>query len=177
MLGPDIQAGRQGMRAIGTVAAAAASIALAGCQQLGGGVSADGDSTANAATAPAAAGKPAGGGGNVQTAADPGPGLGGKDQGGAIRASAGTAGGGGIDRAFMLGRWTDDEDDCDRAADFFADGRFVPPDGREGVWSLAGDRLTMTREGETFTVQLVPIDRNSMTVVNADGSLGRSTRC
>ena len=82
-----------------------------------------------------------------------------------------------IDRAYMLGRWTDHDDDCDRAADFFADGRFVPASGPEGLWSLNGDRLSIVSEGNTFTVQLVPIDRNTMTVVNADGSLGRSTRC
>ena len=82
-----------------------------------------------------------------------------------------------IDRAYMLGRWTDDEDDCDKAADFFADGRFVPASGPEGLWSLNGDRLSIVANGNTFTVQLVPIDQNRMTVVNADGSLGQSTRC
>ena len=48
--------------------------------------------------------------------------------------------------------------------------------GGTGLWNLAGDRLTMTGRS-TATLQIVPIDQNTMTVVNADGSLGRSTRC
>jgi hypothetical protein len=30
---------------------------------------------------------------------------------------------------------------------------------------------------QTLTIRIVPIDQNTMTVINADGSLGRSTRC
>ena len=35
----------------------------------------------------------------------------------------------------------------------------------------------MTGPAGTNTLRIVPIDQNTMNVVNADGSLGRSTRC
>lgn len=156
----------------------AACAGLAGCDRFGS-IRSDGNAAANAAApAPATGGEP-GGGGIRQSAEAGGPGLGAGNNG-AIPAGAGTAtksGGAAIDRAYMLGRWTDHDDDCERAAGFFADGRFVPASGPEGLWSLNGDRLSIVSGGNTFTVQLVPIDRDSMTVVNADGSLGQSTRC
>lgn len=159
-------------------AAAAACMALAGCDQLGIGGKAESNASANVgapAMSNASGGKPAAGD-TDRAAADPGAGLGGKDSNGAIQAGSGIAGGAvTVDRAYMLGRWTDDGD-CENAVDFGTDGRFLTADGVNGVWNLAGDRLTMTAE-RTLTVQIVPIDQNSMTVVNADGSLGRSTRC
>lgn len=154
----------------------AASLALAGCDRFGS-IRSDNAQTANAATPSAPAGNDAESGLSQPKA--PAAGLGGKPDG-ALQAGSGSLAGGGsaaIDRAYMAGRWTDHDDDCDRAADFFADGRFVPASGPEGLWSLSGDRLSIVSAGNTFTVQLVPIDRHSMTVVNADGSLGRSTRC
>lgn len=158
----------------GAVALLAASLALSGCDRFGS-VRSDNAQAANGA-APA-----------VVKSADParpnpraaGDGLSGRPDG-AVQAGSGSLAGGGpesLDRAYMVGRWTDDDDDCDRAADFFADGRFVPATGSEGLWSLTGDRLSIVSQGARFTVQLVPIDRDSMTVVNADGSLGHSTRC
>lgn len=151
-----------------------ACVALAGCDRFGS-IRSDNAQTANGA-APEQAKTPAP---VPQDAKAAGPGLGGKPDG-AVQAGSGNLAGGapsGIDRAYMIGRWSDDDDDCDRAADFFADGRFVPATGPEGLWSLSGDRLSIVSQGNTFTVQLVPIDRDSMTVVNADGSLGQSTRC
>ena len=164
------------MKAMGAVAMTAACLALAGCDRFGS-IRSDSNATANAsAPAPAAAAKPANA--RQQSAETGGPGLGGKNNG-AIQAGSGTAGAGQavIDRAYMVGRWTDHGADCDQAADFFADGRFVPPSGPEGLWSLSSDRLSIVANGNTFTVQLVPVDQNRMTVVNADGSLGHSTRC
>ena len=82
-----------------------------------------------------------------------------------------------VDRAYLLGRWTD-TGDCGNAVDFNPDGRFVALDGTVGQWSLAGDRLTLARErAPTLTLQLVPIDQARMSVVNPDGSLGESSRC
>jgi hypothetical protein len=165
------------MKALGAAAVLAACVALAGCDRFGS-IRSDNEAAANAAIpAPAEGDKNAGGAGRQGPSGD-GAGLAARNNG-AIQAGSGTAGGGQavIDRAYMLGRWTDDEDDCDKAADFFADGRFVPAAGPEGLWSLNGDRLSIVANGNTFTVQLVPIDQNRMTVVNADGSLGQSTRC
>lgn len=161
------------MKAIAFLAATAAIVTLTGCDRLrGGGGSAP---TANASTnsAPAASngaqsadagGKPAEGG------------AGGVNDGGAVPAS--TTGGGGagqLDRTFVMGRWTDDGD-CSNAIEFTQDGRFITAEGGEGLWRLEGDRLTMTGQ-RTATIRIEPIDQNTMTVINTDGSLGRSTRC
>ena len=157
--------------------AAVALVALAGCDRIGTGGKAQGNDAANAGNgnAPATGGKPRSRGGDVQAAADAGPGLG-QEPAGAIQASAGTGSGGAVvDRAYLLGRWTD-TGDCDNAVDFNPDGRFVGFDGTVGQWALAGDRLTVTRD-RTLTLQLVPIDQNRMSVVNPDGSLGESSRC
>ncbi len=160
------------MKAIGTLAAAAALTALAACDRLGLGNAAGGGNEAAdlAAAGNDSGGKPAEGGGNQ---ADAGAGLGGKDVPGAAPAAG--AAPVALDRAYVLGRWTDDGD-CDNAVDFLADGRLAAANGREGLWNLAGDRLTLTVDG-TITLQVVPIDQNVMNVVNPDGSLGRSTRC
>lgn len=158
--------------------AAAALVGLAGCDQVRMGGKAQGGETANAGKAAPAQGgsKRAASGSPAQAAADPGPGLG-EQPAGAIQASAGTGPGGGtmVDRAYLLGRWTD-TGDCDNAIDFNPDGGFVAPDGTVGQWTLTGDRLTMAHD-RTVTLQLVPIDRTRMSVVNPDGSLGESSRC
>lgn len=161
------------MKAIGILAAAAAMMGLAGCDQLGLGDLGGTNNVAaeNGATANVSGGKPAEAGNEV--AADPGAGLGGKDPAGATQ--AGSMGNVALDRAYVMGRWTDDGD-CANAVDFTADGRFLAANGAQGLWNLAGDRLTLTG-GSTTTLQIVPIDQNTMNVVNPDGSLGRSTRC
>lgn len=79
-----------------------------------------------------------------------------------------------VDRTFMLGRWTDNGD-CATALLFTPDGGFVTANGGTGLWQLEGDRLTMTGH-DTLTIRVTPIDQNTITVINADGSLGRSTR-
>ncbi|MEA3047758.1 MAG: hypothetical protein QOJ53_2090, partial [Sphingomonadales bacterium] len=80
-----------------------------------------------------------------------------------------------LDRTYVMGRWTDD-DDCGNVIEFTQDGRFIAPNGGTGLWNLDGDELTMSGS-QTATIRLVVIDRDTMTVVNSDGSLGRSTRC
>jgi len=82
-----------------------------------------------------------------------------------------------IDRLFIIGIWTDDGD-CDSSTliEFRSDGAFHLPDGVTGRWKLDGDALILTGVS-TVTVRIVPIDRDTITVVNEDGSLGRSTRC
>jgi hypothetical protein len=151
------------MKAIAILAATAALVTLAGCDRLRGGGGAN--TSANAATpAPAA--------GNQAQGAD----AGGKpaDGGGAIPASS-TGGPVQLDRTFVMGRWTDDGD-CSNAIEFTQDGRFITAEGGTGLWNLERDELTMTGQ-QTATIRISPIDQNTMTVINADGSLGRSTRC
>jgi hypothetical protein len=160
------------MRAIATLTAAAAMLALTGCDRLGiGGANAAGNETANASanqTADSGGGKdPAGAAGEA-----------GKDPaGGAIQASAG--GPPPLDRDYIIGRWTDDGDcsNSGQAAEFGADGSFAAANGGGGLWHLDGDRLTMTGPAGTNTLRIVPVDQDTMTVINPDGSLGRSTRC
>jgi len=156
------------MKAIATLTAAAALLALTGCERLGiGGADGNANISANASTNASGAGMdPAAN----QAAAS---GIGGKDPAaGATPASSGAAT---LDRNYIVGNWTDNGD-CSVAVEFGQDGRFVANNGAEGLWNLAGDRLTMTGSS-TLTLQIVPIDQNTMNVVNPDGSLGRSTRC
>jgi len=155
------------MRAISRLAAAAALAALAGCNQLGMAGAAN-NSAANQAAGNAAGDKDA-----PANAAAPAADSGKLNEGGGATPAA--AGGAALDRAFIVGRWTDNED-CDNAIEFTQDGRFIAANGGTGLWNLDGDELTMSG-GETATIRIVPIDRNTITVVNPDRSLGRSTRC
>ena len=82
-----------------------------------------------------------------------------------------------VDRAFLIGRWTDGRD-CHEAGQFTADGRYTNTAGQSAAWTLEGDRLTLTFEGgQPRTVRVSAADQNSLNVVNPDGSTGRSTRC
>ncbi len=156
------------MKGIAILTAGAALLALAGCNR---GMNAT--TSANNAAGNAAAARPAGSLGS--NAAAPQTADAGKlnEGGGAIPAtSSGTVR---LDRTYMMGRWTDDGD-CSKAIEFTQDGRFITASGAGGLWDLDGDRLTMTGN-QTATIRVRPIDQNVMTVINQDGSLGRSTRC
>ena len=80
-----------------------------------------------------------------------------------------------LDRAYLIGLWTDDGN-CRNAVEFARDGRFINPNGTVGQWLLDGDRLTLTGE-RRLRVRLRLIDRDRVDIVNEDGSLGHSTRC
>ncbi len=82
---------------------------------------------------------------------------------------------GAVTRDYVAGRWTDNGD-CAEAVALRADGRFLAANGNEGLWALAGDRLTLQGE-RRLTMRIVPVDRDTMDVLNEDGSRGRSTRC
>lgn len=155
------------MRAIATVAAAAALVTLAGCDRLRGG-GATANNATNASGNASAGAQPQGNQAGAQ-GADAGK-L--NEGGGAVPAASGTVQ---LDRTYLMGRWTDDED-CSNVIEFAQDGRFIAANGGTGLWNLDGDRLTMSGRA-TATLRIVPIDQDTMTVVNADGSLGRSTRC
>lgn len=154
------------MRMFGTLAALAALASLGACNRLG--VGAGNTVTANASGSKDSGGAPAA----ANTSS--GAGLGDKDSSGtATPASA--SGTPTLDRAYVTGRWSD-KGDCSDVVEFTSDGRFVTADGRGGLWNLQGDEMTMSGNG-TITMRIVPVDQNTMTVVNTDGSLGRSTRC
>ena len=159
------------MKVFATVASAALLITLGGCNQLGiGGGNANNSSTSNAAAGNASAGGKDSAGGNRSSNASADA-SGGKDSGGATQASSSTN----LDRTFLMGRWTDNGD-CSKAIEFGQDGTFRNADGSGGLWNLEGDRLTLTGSS-TATIRVSPVDQDTITVINPDGSLGRSTRC
>lgn len=80
-----------------------------------------------------------------------------------------------LDANYFIGRWSSDgETDCNSS--FNSDGTFTANNGGRGYWSLEGDRLTLTGDS-TLVLQVSPIDQNTMTLINPDGSLVRATRC
>lgn len=81
-----------------------------------------------------------------------------------------------INAASLVGRWGDNGD-CRRDVVFRGDGTFTSYTGGEGIWRLAGDRLTMTGANGSFVriVRRVAPDRLSIT--GPDGSGGVSQRC
>ena len=81
-----------------------------------------------------------------------------------------------LDRGFIVGAWTDSED-CASAIAFDADGTFVLPDGAEGEWELIGDDLTMSGAGGETRLTIIPLDPDTMEVVDEEGGHGRSVRC
>jgi hypothetical protein len=161
------------MKAIATLAAAAALVTLAGCDRFGGGGQAGNAANAATANTAAAGGGKESGGNAAAPAADAAAGGKLAEGGGAIAASSS---GIVLDRAYLMGRWADAGEDCSKATELTSDGRFITPAGGEALWNLDGDRLTVTGN-RTVIMRIVPIDQNTITVVNQDGSLGRSTRC
>jgi len=82
-----------------------------------------------------------------------------------------------VDRAFLIGRWTDARD-CRESGQFSADGHYTNTAGQSAAWTLEGDQLTLTFQGaQPRTLRVSAADQNTLNVVNPDGSAGRSTRC
>ena len=168
------------MKAIATMAAAAALLGLAACDRLGPGAGTASDDKAKAAPAEKArAADRTAGPANRASAAS----------GGLATAQQGLAGNPNViptssnlvlpavDRAFLIGRWTDARN-CDEAGAFAADGRYTNAAGVGATWALDGDRLTVTFAGASpRTLEVSALDQNTLNVVNPDGSIGRSTRC
>jgi hypothetical protein len=82
-----------------------------------------------------------------------------------------------VDRAFLIGRWTDGRD-CHEAGQFSADGRYTNTAGQNAGWTLESDQLTLTFDGAAPRILRVSAgDQNTLNVINPDGTTGRSTRC
>jgi len=82
-----------------------------------------------------------------------------------------------VDRAYLIGRWTDGRD-CQESGQFTADGRYTNTAGQTAAWTLEGNQLTLTFDGAApRTLQVSAADQNTLNVVNPDGTNGRSTRC
>ncbi len=153
------------MKAI-VAAATLLLLTLAGCDKfsIGGGNT---NQSGNAAASTGNGSKDSPGGNQSASAAS-----GDKDP---VAGAAPASGAPALDSAYVTGRWTDNGD-CGNSVEFAGDGQFQTTSGSGGLWNLAGDRLTMTGD-RTLTLQIVPIDQNTMNVINPDGSIGRSTRC
>lgn len=166
--------------------AAAAMLALTGCDQLGLSLPGGDADTANAANAAAPTnqtaaqgGKPTGGANGGAQVADAGV-----TNSRSLQAMSSSGGGkpgagghtGGINAELLTGSWTDNGD-CDMAVDIFTDGTFTSWNGGGGNWVLSGNVLTMSGPGGSFTLRLQQVDSDTLVVTNPDGSVGRSTRC
>ena len=149
------------MKPIAIVMTAAALVALGGCNRSGGTANASVNTAgaSNAAAANSAAAKPGDSAGTQSAAAGSTP----------------AAGANQVDRAYLVGRWTDDGN-CANAMELAQDGRFTTKDGGGGLWNLEGDEVTLSG-GRTLSVRVAAIDHNTITIIHPDGSLGRSTRC
>jgi hypothetical protein len=146
----------------------AAAVALAGlsaCDMLGlnKGEGGNGSAATNAATTNAAV--------PANASADAAPG--GKDP--AAAGAAPASSNGQVTSAFLVGRWTDNND-CTQTIEFRSDGSFATPDGGQGVWALDGDRLTF-QGSSTVSARVQAPNADTITLLHNDGTLGRSTRC
>jgi membrane protein involved in colicin uptake len=146
-------------------AAAAAVASLTACDMLGLNKSGGGNAT-TASNVAANASAPA----NSTAAAD----TGGKPGEAAGAAPAAAPFTGQANSAFLVGRWTDNND-CTQTIEFRPDGTFATPGG-SGMWALDGDRLTF-QGSRTVSARLQAPDANTITLIHDDGTLGRSTRC
>lgn len=81
-----------------------------------------------------------------------------------------------VDRAFLLGRWTDNGNCAGEWVEFYADGRFATNAGAGGTWTLRSGQLTFIGQ-RTIAAQVRATDRNTITLTHPDGSVGGSTRC
>jgi len=80
-----------------------------------------------------------------------------------------------VDAEFIVDVWSDNQE-CTQRIEFRRDGQFINQDGSRGTWRMNGDRLTLTGTS-SITVRIVPRNRQEITVVNPDNSLGYSHRC
>lgn len=79
-----------------------------------------------------------------------------------------------LNRTFLIGLWTDD-DDCEHAVEFLGDGRYFSGSSG-GIWQLDGNELTLTSDN-ILVIRVVPLDDDTIGVLGEDGSVGESTRC
>lgn len=80
-----------------------------------------------------------------------------------------------VAREYIVGAWTD-SGDCAAAVEFAGDGSFVSAEG-EGMWALDGADLVLAGAGGVRRVRVIPVDLDTMEVIDEAGARGRSTRC
>ena len=164
------------MKVVTTLAAAAALVSLGACDRL----SPSGQSASNEKARPAPAQKA--GPNAVQATSNNLPATNGSPNGQGLAGNPNAIPVNStltptVDRAFLIGRWTDARD-CHESGQFTADGHYTNTAGQSAAWTLEGDRLTLSFEGAApRTLRVSAADQNTLNVVNPDGSAGRSTRC
>ena len=164
------------MKFVTTLAAATALLGLGACDQFSqSGQSASGEKARTAPAQKAAPNAVQASSSSLPVSGNPASGQGLAGNPNAIPAASALTPM--VDRAFLIGRWTDAHD-CHESGQFTADGRYTNATGQTAAWTLEGDRLTLTFEGAPArTLQVSAADQNTLNVVNPDGSAGRSTRC
>ncbi|HYJ31109.1 MAG TPA: hypothetical protein VEW25_12305 [Allosphingosinicella sp.] len=148
-------------------AAAAALAGLTACDMLG--LNREENAGANAATNAVAA--------NVIDMNTSVAAPGGKDPAaaGPNAATAGFTPGDPVTPAFLVGRWTDNND-CSNTIEFRDDGSFILPNRGQGYWTLNGDRLTF-QGASTVSAQVSAPNADTIMLTHPNGTVGRSTRC
>lgn len=77
----------------------------------------------------------------------------------------------------LLGRWTDDHNNCSGVIEFRADGTwFINTSGAQGRWWLSGDQLSL-QSATTLTARVVVEGPDVFRLEHPDGTVGRSWRC
>jgi hypothetical protein len=83
---------------------------------------------------------------------------------------------GAIDPSMIVGRWGDNGN-CAQVIQFMANGTFRAPNGGQGNWRLAGDRLTMFAGARSATFRLRSVTPQRIVAEDSSGQLSQSTRC
>jgi hypothetical protein len=157
--------------------AAAALVALSGCNQLSGIFGGGGDANEAQTNYMSSGGK------------DPAPGTiqvadAGITSSRSFQPPAGAPAGDKVpnagqvfDASLLVGRWGDFGDCSKNVIDFEPNGVFRTATGGEGSWTLEGNRLTFSGSQGTITLTLQSLDANGLIAAQPDGTVGRSQRC
>ena len=89
---------------------------------------------------------------------------------------AGADAGGAISRQALFGDWADDRS-CKQVTRLRPDGTFLADNGGEGEWTLAGNELVLAVPAGNVVFRIQSLDGDTVTLVGADGNVGRSYRC
>ncbi len=81
-----------------------------------------------------------------------------------------------VTREWFAGRWSD-TGNCTDAGQFAANGTYLLADGTRGMWNVQDSRLVIQNAGGRNVIRLRRTGDDSVEVINADGSVGRSIRC
>jgi hypothetical protein len=79
-----------------------------------------------------------------------------------------------LDRAFIVGRWTE-TDNCEETVEFRGDGTMLLPWGEEARWELSGNRLTMVGNPQAITLRVT--GPAAMEATKATGTVRQWRRC